>query len=159
MAQSELTLYLMRHGKAEPHGESDAARRLTPDGVARLVRQAPGMQRLGIQPDTIIASPRVRAQMTAEVMAGGLKAAPHLTETALGECLSAAGAVRIAERAGRPRVMLVGHNPDISDIPGDLVGSPITDLKPGGVAIAVRGTDGHWTLAGVYQPDQLMMGA
>jgi len=59
-------IYLLRHGDAEPdQGAGDAARRLTEKGEAQSIAAGLAMARLGINVDTCLASPRVRAFDTA----------------------------------------------------------------------------------------------
>jgi phosphohistidine phosphatase len=132
-------LWLLRHAEAEPHGSrEDSARRLTERGEHQARAAGVAIARLGASFDAILYSPKVRAAQTAELaadaweesqrerlevhapLAGGFDAAQAL------ETLSAYGP--------EARVMLVGHEPDLSMLAGALTGGRV-DLKKGGLAV------------------------
>ena len=65
-----LILDIVRHGEAvERHADGDAARPLTPRGVAAARRLALALRRELWQPDRLFASPYARAQQTAQLLA------------------------------------------------------------------------------------------
>ena len=113
------TLFLVRHGIAEDGlGIDDGARQLTDDGRRRMGKVARGLKELGVQPQVFLASPLVRAQQTAAILAAIL--APRLAvETCaplaiggdLDEVLAELGAYR-----GMGEVMLVGHQPSLGEL-------------------------------------------
>ena len=70
-----MKLWILRHGEAEPHARSDAQRNLTEHGREQ-VRQA-AAHLIGQSIDTILVSPYVRAQQTAEIVRKVLGAHPH----------------------------------------------------------------------------------
>nr|WP_255263580.1 phosphohistidine phosphatase SixA [Pseudomonas aegrilactucae] len=59
-------MWVLRHGEAEPHANSDAERRLTAHGREQVLRSAAHL--LGKAPQVILASPYVRAQQTAALV-------------------------------------------------------------------------------------------
>ncbi len=131
-------LWLLRHGDAEPHGtREDAERRLTERGVAQAHAAGIALERLHTSFDAILSSPKVRARRTAELAAG------HWSEQqrellAVHPPLSSDFDARqaLAELAGLPadgRLLLVGHEPDLSVVVSDLTGARV-DLKKGGLA-------------------------
>jgi phosphohistidine phosphatase len=132
-------LWLLRHADAEPHGaRPDSERRLTARGEqqARLAGLAVTRWEVGF--DAVLFSPRVRAQQTAELAAEGWgeqqRAALQL-HAPLGGGFDAAQALDAL--AGIPvdgRLMLVGHEPDLSQTVGELTGARI-DLKKCGLAV------------------------
>jgi phosphohistidine phosphatase len=70
-------LYLMRHGEAAP-GAPDAGRRLTPDGAAAVGRVAARAGVAGVRLDHVYHSGLVRAQQTAELLAGAVSTADRV---------------------------------------------------------------------------------
>jgi phosphohistidine phosphatase len=153
-------LYLLRHGIAVPHGtpgvpEDD--RPLTAKGEKRVRQVARGLVKLELEPDRIVTSPLPRAHRTAEIVAEvlGLEDRLEVADVLRG----GAGAPSIREwLRGRqePELMLVGHNPDLTDLLGLLIGvsaNPLPfELKKGGVA-ALQSDDGeHFSLTWLATP-------
>ena len=134
-----MKLYFLRHGvavDAEVWDGLDSQRPLTPDGIARMKRQAKAMQRLGIVPDSIVSSPLLRAKQTAEIVAQRFDLGGRLYEDArlgLDFSVDALRAV-VEERAGSGAVMLVGHEPSMSETIVQIIGGGRIDLKKGGLA-------------------------
>jgi phosphohistidine phosphatase len=132
-----MLLYLFRHGEAEKGapGEADAQRRLAPQGEAenRLCLQA--VRRAGRGPEVIVSSPLVRAAQTAE-MAGRILAPPGgVHEDDRLACGAQLADVRaVAQAYPAEALMLVGHNPDLSEIVGELIGDARVVLKTSGLA-------------------------
>lgn len=123
-----MELYLMRHGLAVERGtrgfEDDAARPLTPKGRRQLRKFAGAIKKLERDFDLILASPFLRAKQTAEIVATGLKLKKRLKfSNALAPGGHAAILLRQLERH-RPapeKVLLVGHEPDLSRLVSLLV--------------------------------------
>lgn len=153
-----MTLYFVRHGKAEDaNGGSDAARRLTKGGEARLRDAAALWRRVNLRPDLVLTSPLVRAVQTARILADGL----DLKESPVEDERLAPGAswARIAQALGDHgsprRVALVGHQPDLGEAVELLTGATAR-LRPGGVAcVEFPGTAEPHTgeLAWLLDPD------
>ncbi len=123
-----MTLYLLRHGIAEPAGHGDPARdphrALTPEGRRRIREIARGLRRLGVAPDLLLTSPLVRARQTAELVAEALDRADALEETPhLGVPPDSPALVReLNHRRPRPTsILLVGHEPHLSEFTGWLI--------------------------------------
>jgi phosphohistidine phosphatase len=132
-------LWVLRHAEAEPHGtRSDSERRLTPRGEQQARTAGIALTRLDASFDAVLFSPKTRARQTAELAAEAwdrdqralLAEHPPLASGFGGgdaiEALSAVGA--------DGRLLLVGHEPDLSGTVGDLTGSRL-DLKKGGLAV------------------------
>lgn len=145
-----MELYLLRHGVAVDRGtpgfEDDRRRPLTPEGRRRMRRAAQGMKALELSFDWILSSPYPRARQTAELVAGvfklgrRLKFSDHLAAGA-----PAGPLVRELARKFRPgaRLLLVGHEPDLSRLAARLMGGPRTlglKLKKGALAKLTLGT-------------------
>jgi len=153
-------LWLLRHAEAEPHGSrEDSQRRLTDRGEEQARLAGLAIARLQARFDAILVSPKVRAARTAELaaeafseeqralvraypqLAGGFRAADAL------EALAAAGP--------EGRVLLVGHEPDLSQTAGELTGGRV-DVKKGGLAV-LRLDGGGAELAILLRPREVAM--
>jgi phosphohistidine phosphatase len=143
-------LYLLRHGIAVPHGTrnvSEDDRPLTADGEAEVELVARALKRLRVDPERVVTSPLPRAQRTAEIVVARLGRPDAL---AIDEVLrpgSPAGAIR-AWLVAQPDadLMLVGHNPNLTELLLVLIGlpedSPAIELKKAGAACLERGEGG-----------------
>ncbi len=116
----------MRHGPAEDYAPSgrDFDRALTSSGRDRVRSVAQKLAEMDEMPKLVIASPLVRAQQTAEIVAKELKTAPIETERDLAPGGDGVTFVRSAATLGRKRLMIVGHEPDLSDLVSQLLGAP-----------------------------------
>jgi phosphohistidine phosphatase len=142
-----MILYLVRHGIAEETapGGSDRARRLTPRGRLRVQRAAAGLRVLVRRVDSILTSPYPRAAETATLVAAALAKAPKPRELdALSSGTSPMDVLRVLRTAPHgERVMLVGHEPMLSELAsllltGSIDGARIVLKKGGCVAIMIR---------------------
>ncbi len=118
---------MMRHGPAEddsPTGR-DADRALTISGRDRVRDVARALVEAGEAPLAILSSPLVRALQTAEIVAAVTKLEGKVEITK--EMAPGGDGIRLAAdllRAGRKRVMVVGHEPDLSMLVMRLLGAP-----------------------------------
>ncbi len=129
-------LWLLRHGEAVPHGSEpdDADRALTPKGEHQSRTAGLALARAGVEFDACYASPKVRAFETARLACEALGVeVTEAREVASG--FDASAALSLAE-AHAGTVLVVGHEPDFSQVVHDLTGARV-DFKKGGVA-AVR---------------------
>lgn len=127
-------IYLLRHGDAEPDsGEGDAARRLTPKGEAQAAAAGRAIAALGLNLDSCLTSPRVRARDTAELACNALTVKPETVES-IGD--GSYDTLDLA--AGRGDVMIVGHEPVLSNEVARLTGGRVK-MKKGGLAILEGG--------------------
>ena len=130
-------LWLLRHGEAEPHGtRPDPERRLTPRGERQAIAAGRTLRALGVEVAAAFTSPRVRAADTARLACESLGVEPVVHEPLSGDFDADDARALMAEQDADARVLLVGHEPDFSQVVFDLTGGRI-DLKKGGVA-AVR---------------------
>lgn len=132
-------LYIIRHAIAADRGDDwpdDSRRPLTHEGAARMRQVVKGLSELGVDIDLVLTSPLVRAAETAEIVSRGLKSKPRIIRV---PALAPGGApTRVAEALAphtSPSVAIVGHEPDLGELAGWLIGSrtPLT-FKKGGVA-------------------------
>jgi len=132
-------LWLLRHAEAEPHGSrEDSARRLTERGEQQARAAGVAIARIGASFDTILYSPKVRAAQTAELAAEAWdedERARLAVHAPLAGGFDAGEALDTFAGTGPDgRVLLVGHEPDLSELVASLTGAKL-DLKKGGVAV------------------------
>lgn len=133
-----MLLLLLRHGIAEDAGPStghrDEPRALTLDGAARMRRAARGITALGLAPDLILTSPLTRCLQTAELVheatGGDLEDDPRLAPGMELDDLADA----IADRGSPARLLVCGHQPDMSYVTAELIGGGMVDFRKGTMA-------------------------
>jgi len=136
-----MKLYVMRHGPAEdsaPSGRDDD-RALTTSGRERVRNVARALIAQGEAPRVILTSPLVRAVQTAEIVHTECQlGAPIETRRELAMGARALDVVREVSAARRKRVMVVGHQPDLSGLIAELTGLHINVDKAMVVSITVK---------------------
>jgi phosphohistidine phosphatase len=129
MPPTDYELYLMRHGLAVSRDVTtvmdDAKRPLTPEGKQKMREIASGLDRMGIEVEWIVSSPLVRAVETAEIVGEALCSKPSVD---LCDALKPGAAPEalitfLAKRPNRRRVLVVGHEPDLSELAARLIGA------------------------------------
>jgi phosphohistidine phosphatase len=128
-----MRLYFVRHGKAEAGSGNDHDRQLTPAGAARLETEARVIQKLGIRPQVIYSSPRVRALQTAQIIAQVLDAPVEVRDEVNFDFNLSAVAALTADLSPEAEVMFVGHNPSMAQVVQGITGANVV-LKTGSVA-------------------------
>ena len=123
-----LELYLIRHGVAAERGPEypdDSKRPLTNRGIAALQAEAKGLVGLGVTFDLIVTSPLVRTRQTADVISEGLPGKPSVTTSdVLAPSGTPAGVIQeIAKHHKKAKLALVGHEPNIGELAGRLIGA------------------------------------
>jgi phosphohistidine phosphatase len=141
---ADYELYIMRHGIAAVRSAGtvmdDAKRPLMPEGKEKMGEIAAGLVRAGLEADWIVSSPLVRAVETAEIVGEALGSKPPLD---LCDALRPGGDPEaliafLAKRSNRRRVLVVGHEPDLSELAARLIGAGRTanmPLKKGGCGL------------------------
>ncbi len=129
-------LILLRHARAADGSASggDRDRPLTDEGRADARAQAQRLTALRVGPDRLITSPAARAAETAELIAGIL--APQLRPEPVAEVYDARVGALIEVLGDYPadRVLLVGHNPTLSELASWLGGERVA-LSPAGFVV------------------------
>ena len=121
-------LYLIRHGLAEERGEAwpdDTKRPLTDRGIARLRKTGRGLVNQGVTFDVVLTSPLVRARQTAETIASAYDVRPPIVTA---EAFAPGGTwaaitAELEKHSRRTSIAIVGHEPDIGELAGRLIGS------------------------------------
>jgi phosphohistidine phosphatase len=137
-------LWLLRHGEAEPHdARPDAERRLTERGRDQARAAGRALAALKVQVHLAFTSPKVRARDTAVLACEPLGVEP-VDHAALSEGFDLDDALELLAAAGpEQRVLVVGHEPDFSQVVHDLSGGRV-DFKKGGIAaVRLDGTRGE----------------
>ena len=141
-----MRMYILRHGEAgrSQFGQPDDARTLTDEGREEMRAIGRRLADLGVDTDVILTSPLPRALETAEIVAEALdlKAAVVVDEALAPGCPPGEFQASVL-RHNATRVMLVGHEPDLSTLIGWLTGGRV-DLPKAGFA----------RLNGDFEPDR-----
>ncbi len=152
-----MLLYFLRHASAGQHKIDpikDEKRPLDDDGVEQCALVGRALVRLQVAPDVIVSSPLKRALQTASLVADELSFADKIIiDPALRpEATFSQFRDLLARHETRDAVMVVGHNPNLSEFLGRLVGGSsraAIELKKGGIArVEVSHTRGvlNWYL-------------
>jgi phosphohistidine phosphatase SixA len=157
----DLQLHFLRHadaGDPEAWAGDDGLRPLSEKGELQAERLGAFLAEIGFRPDAIVSSPKVRARRTAEVVGAALGVGVRLDDR-LAEGFDPAAVDAILVDAGSPvRPVLVGHDPDFSQVLGWLANADGVTMKKGAFArVDVRGAvaDGRGTLRWLVAPDLL----
>jgi len=130
-----MKLYFLRHGEADwPNWKKpDDERPLTKRGKREMRDVAKFLDRLKVRPELIVTSPLPRAVQTAEVAADYLKAKLRKDET-LAPGFDRSDLRTVVKRHGATVLMLVGHEPDFTNIISGLTGACLK-LSKAGIAL------------------------
>jgi phosphohistidine phosphatase len=129
-----MNLYILRHasaGVSRADAKLDAKRPLDKEGKEQCLLVARYLNALRIQFDVIASSPLKRALQTASLV--GTEVA-YDSKIQIADALSPAGTVAnfqalLAPLAAYDNVLVVGHNPNLTEFVGSLICSP----RPAGV--------------------------
>lgn len=132
-----IALHLLRHahaGDAMRWTGDDDVRPLSEKGIRQSERLGRLLAGFDEAPDVFITSPRLRASQTADIVARALDARVVVDER-LAQPLDLAAIEAILGDAGRAdRPCLVGHDPDFSEMLGDLLGLSAVPMRKGAIA-------------------------
>ena len=125
-------LCVLRHahaGDSTTWEEADELRPLSEKGRRQAERLGRLLAAAGFVPDAVLTSPLARARQTAEIVADLLGVGVRL-EPRLGDMVDLPVLEQILDDAGSPRrPLIVGHDPDFSELVSELVGAPIPMRK------------------------------
>jgi phosphohistidine phosphatase len=130
-----MMLYFVRHGKALDASlmDDDASRPLTEKGIKRIQRMGRVLARMDIHPHALFASPRVRAQQTAQYLAEALGVSVTTREEVNFGFSVAHVRALTAPYPYDAELMFVGHNDSISHVVTELTGANVS-LEVGMIA-------------------------
>jgi phosphohistidine phosphatase len=132
-----MLLHLLRHadaGDPEAWEGPDASRPLSDKGRNQSKRLGKFLAGIGFSGEPFITSPKLRAAQTAELAGGTLKVKIVEDERLAGE-LTLETIEAVLSDAGDPeRPVLVGHDPDFSEVVAVLCGAAGVSLRKGALA-------------------------
>jgi phosphohistidine phosphatase len=130
-----MELYFLRHGEAEwpDWNKPDDERPLTKRGKKEMREVAKFLDRLKVRPDLIVTSPLPRAAQTAEIAVDYLKAKLRKDEL-LAPGFGVENLRTVLKRHKAQVLMLVGHEPDFTQVVSELTGASLK-LSKAGVAL------------------------
>lgn len=117
-----MDLLILRHADADTEAVHDEDRRLSEKGEGQAKKVAKFLKTNGLEPDLILTSPVRRAQKTAAIVA------EHLDLDCTGASWAACGMEpqtathELRHHIKAERVLLVGHEPDLSKLAAFLLG-------------------------------------
>jgi phosphohistidine phosphatase len=156
-----MLLHLIRHahaGDPEAWDGPDSARPLSEKGRSQAERLGRYLADIGFRTDAILTSPKLRARQTAEIVAGHLGVDVVEDERLAGalDLDTVAAVLKDADDTERP--VLVGHDPDFSELVSVLSDGANAPMRKGALArIEIDGPlePGAGTLRWMIPPDAL----
>lgn len=133
---NEIELYLLRHahaGKPEEWPGDDALRPLSRRGQEQAESLGSYLAARAFSLDLLVSSPRLRARQTAELVGAEIGVGVGLDERLAGP-LDLEDLSQVLDDLGGQRVMLVGHDPDFSELAGQLSGTLRLPMRKGALA-------------------------
>ena len=134
-----MDIYLLRHGKAEPGkpGMPDRDRELTPEGVASMKEELPGLRGNMPRLDYVLTSPFPRAAQTARIAAEAFGLEDKVEEIEALAMMNGEEEVlaRLQQLPEDAAAMCVGHTPLLGELAEFLSTSQDAfSIKKGGLA-------------------------
>ena len=159
-----MELYLLRHAHAGDPAKwtgNDDERPLSAKGRGQAERLGRLLAAVEFEPDAILTSPKVRAEQTARIVGDAIGRRVG-TSDRLASGFDLDALRLLVEEAGSPeRLVVVGHDPDFSELAADLCGTAAVTLRKGALArIDVDGAfePGSGELRWLVPPDLLGRG-
>jgi len=130
-------LHLLRHAHAGDPGAwdgPDERRPLSDKGEKQADRLGRFLADVGFKPDAIITSPKVRAAQTAEIVARHLKVTVAVDDRLGGEIGTEMLEALLRDAGDPDRPVIVGHDPDFSELVAVLCGASRVPMRKGAFA-------------------------
>jgi len=156
----KVRVHLLRHAHAGDAFDwigDDDLRPLTKKGRRQCERLGAFLDKHGVRPDVIVTSPLVRAQQTAEIVAGTLGMSVK-KDPRLGAGFGKRELWALLDETGAREPMFVGHDPDFSMLLSYLVDAAGMPMRKGTLATIDLHTklgDGEGELRWLVPPDLL----
>jgi phosphohistidine phosphatase len=132
-------MWLLRHGEAVPHdSKPDDDRELTARGERQAAAAGAALARLGAEFDACYASPKLRALDTARLACRALNVDPVVAKSLSGGFDSGDARELLHAHGDDAHVLVVGHEPDFSQLVLDVTGGRVK-FKKGGIAAIEEG--------------------
>ena len=141
-------LWILRHGEAVPHDSrpSDDDRELTPRGERQAEAAGVALARLGVELAGCYTSPKVRARDTARLCCRSLGVTPESVDALRAGFELADLRELLHAHVDDDDILLIGHEPDLSQLIHDCTGARV-DIKKGGLAsMELSGASGELTV-------------
>ncbi len=154
-----MAVFLVQHAESKSKAE-DPERSLTEEGLENINKiSSYARQHINIGVDKIFHSGKLRAQQTAEVLAGYLKPAEGVSETDSLEPMAdpTIWAKRISQIQND--IMLVGHLPHLGRLTSVLLGADetknVVNFQNAGMVKLSRDADNNWMIDWIIVPSIL----
>ena len=146
-------LYFLRHGEADwPNWKKpDDERPLTQSGKKEMREVARFLRRLKVRPSAIVTSPLPRAAQTAEIAADCLKAKLRKDDS-LAPGFGVGELRALLKRRHADSLMIVGHEPDFTDVISELTGASLKLSKAGVALVDVDSESERGRLLWLFPP-------
>jgi len=148
-----MKLCFLRHGEADwPNWtKPDNERPLTERGRKEMKRVAKFLERLKLVPDVILTSPLPRASQTAEIVGQRLGIELQI-EPALAHAFNIERLGRLLAKRDAECIMIVGHEPEFSEVIGQLTGGKTKISKAGVALLEINRSCTSGTLLWLFPP-------
>ena len=132
-----IELYFLRHahaGDPDAWTGDDAARPLSDKGEKQAERLGTFLAGVGFKPDAILSSPKLRAAQTAEIVAKHLGIQISFDDRLAGAFEVETLETLLRDASDPVRPVVVGHDPDFSDVLAELSGASQLPMPKGALA-------------------------
>jgi phosphohistidine phosphatase len=148
-----MELYFLRHGEADwPNWKkSDDERPLTKHGKKEMREVATFLKRVKAQPDLIITSPLPRASQTAEIAAERLQVKCR-EDKLLAPGFGREDMERLLKKYPEESLMIVGHEPDFTEVISELTGASLKLSKAGTALVELHRSWRNGRLLWLFPP-------
>jgi phosphohistidine phosphatase len=150
---SAMELYFLRHGEADwPNWKKpDDQRPLTKQGKKEMREVAAFLKRVKARPDLIVTSPLPRASQTAEIAAERLKIKCR-EDKLLAPGFGRADLERLLKKYPEEGLMIVGHEPDFTEVISELTGASLKLSKAGTALVELNRSWRNGRLLWLFPP-------
>jgi phosphohistidine phosphatase len=140
-------IYIVRHAKAEDNSASgtDFDRTLSEKGIRTAEKMGKRLTRMNVMPGSIITSPAQRALQTAQIIAKRINYRGEIIQNKTIYNSTTSSLIDLIKKtsADIQSLMLVGHNPSLTELVNYLCPSEIENLPKAGIA-AVKISEDDW---------------
>lgn len=148
-----MLIYFLRHGEADwPNWKKpDDERPLTEKGKKEMHEVGAYLANLGVQPSVVLTSSLPRAAQTAKIAAKYVDA-KCVEEKAIEHGFDRPALKQLLKKHRGDSLMVVGHEPDFSELIGDLTGASIKLAKAGIALVKADDSLGDGKLLWLFPP-------